>query len=214
MDSPPPLRQSGARLRPARPLLARRVRVPHERGAGGGSAPPFLDAGASPASVNRRTQWRTINTRLGGVAPSTVIPAGRPSSQLGSRQRKSSRPQTALTPRPESLGDAHNPISLIRSTGSLPPRSTVPDEETPGSNHRKTCPLSNCSVKPWSRSAVRERGSEQNRRIACDCRYLQPRPGPSHHALTEQLRPPGPKWSNGFLFKKRDIMRELQRAYR
>ena len=39
-----------------------------------------------------------------------------------------------------SLEDARNPISPIRSTGSLPSRSTVPDEETPGSNHRKTCP--------------------------------------------------------------------------
>ena len=46
----------------------------------------------------------------------------------------------------------------------------------------------NRSVKPWSPSAVRGRRSEQNRRIACDCRHLQPRPGPSHHGLTEQLR--------------------------
>ena len=51
--------------------------APHERGAGGGSDPPFLSAGAARDEVNRRTQWRTINTRLGGVAPSTVIPAGR-----------------------------------------------------------------------------------------------------------------------------------------
>ena len=36
-------------------------------------------------------------------------------------------------------GDAHNPISPIGSTGSLPPRSTVPDEESPGANDRKTC---------------------------------------------------------------------------
>ncbi len=33
------------------------------------------------------------------------------------------------------------------------------------------------------------RGSEQNRRMACDCRHFQPRPDPSHHGLTEQLRP-------------------------
>ena len=46
---------------------------------------------------------------------------------------------------------------------------------------------SNRSVKPWSPSAVRGRRGEQNRRIACDCRHLQPRPGPSHHGLTEQL---------------------------
>jgi len=33
------------------------------------------------------------------------------------------------------------------------------------------------------------RRNEQIRRIACDCRYLQPRPGPSLHGLTEHLRP-------------------------
>ena len=48
--------------------------------------------------------------------------------------------------------------------------------------------LGNRSVRPWSPSAVRGRRSERNRRIACDCRHLQPRPGPSHHGLTEQLR--------------------------
>ena len=40
-------------------------------------ATPFLTAAAAPASVHRRTRWRTVNTPLGGVAPSTVIPAGR-----------------------------------------------------------------------------------------------------------------------------------------
>ncbi len=44
-----------------------------------------------------------------------------------------------------------------------------------------------CSVEPWSPSAVRGRRSEQKRRIACDCRNLQPRPGPSHQGLTERL---------------------------
>ena len=38
-----------------------------------------------------------------------------------------------------------------------------------------------------SPSAVRGRRSERNPRIACDCRHLQPHPGPSHHGLTEQL---------------------------
>ena len=42
-----------------------------------GATPPFWTLVRHRASVNRRTQWRTINTRLGGVAPSTVIPAGR-----------------------------------------------------------------------------------------------------------------------------------------
>ena len=62
-----------------------------------------------------------------------VEPAKKPTA-------KNSRPQMALRPREASLEDAHNPISPIRSTGSLPLRSTVPDEETPGLNHRKTCP--------------------------------------------------------------------------
>ena len=54
-------------------------------GGSGGSDPPLLSAGAARDEVNRRTQWRTINTRLGGVAPSTVIPAGRPSGWLKPR---------------------------------------------------------------------------------------------------------------------------------
>ena len=49
--------------------------------------------------------------------------------------------------------------------------------------------IRNRSVKPWSPSAVRVRHSEQKRRITCDCRHLQPRPGPSHHGLTERLHP-------------------------
>ncbi len=63
---------SGAKRRAA-PAL----RVPASHGAswrrtgggGSGGSDPLLDAGASPASVNRRTQWRTTNTRLGGSLP-------------------------------------------------------------------------------------------------------------------------------------------------
>ena len=62
-----------------------------------------------------------------GVAPSTVIPAGRPSSRLRSRQRKSSRPQMAHRPREASLEDAHTPIFPIRSTCSLPLHLTAAD---------------------------------------------------------------------------------------
>ena len=36
----------------------------------------FFAAGAAPARVNRRVQWRAINPPL-GVAPSTVIPGGK-----------------------------------------------------------------------------------------------------------------------------------------
>ena len=76
-DFPRPMRKSGARRRPACPLLARRARAPHERGAGGGSDPPFLTTGAASGRVSRFTSQFTVNPPLGGVAPSTVIPAGR-----------------------------------------------------------------------------------------------------------------------------------------
>ena len=59
------------------PPLARRDGATHERGAGGGSDPPFLTARAAPGGVSRFTSQFTVNPPLGGVAPSTVIPAGR-----------------------------------------------------------------------------------------------------------------------------------------
>ena len=37
----------------------------------------------------------------------------------------------------EKVEDVHNSESPIGSTGSLPPRSTVQEEESPGSNDRK-----------------------------------------------------------------------------
>lgn len=40
--------------------------------------PHSFVAGASPARVKRRVQWRAINPPLGGAAPSTLISAGRP----------------------------------------------------------------------------------------------------------------------------------------
>ena len=51
--------------------------APHERGAGGGSDPPFFAAGAAPASVHRRTQWRTINTPLEGGRSFHSDPCGK-----------------------------------------------------------------------------------------------------------------------------------------
>jgi len=39
-----------------------------------------------------------------------------------------------------SLEDTHNPVPSIGSTGSLPSRSTVPEEESPGANDRKNGP--------------------------------------------------------------------------
>ena len=59
-DSPSPLRQSEARLRLACPRLARRVCAPHERGAGGGSDPLFLAAGAPPGRVKGDRQNDTF----------------------------------------------------------------------------------------------------------------------------------------------------------
>ena len=60
-----------------RPPLARRRSRRTRGGGSGGSAPPFLTSAAAPASVHRRTRWRTVNTPRRGVAPSTVIPGGK-----------------------------------------------------------------------------------------------------------------------------------------
>ena len=68
---------------------------------------------------------------------STSAPGCAPSSM---RPSKNSRPQLAQRPRRASLEHAHNPIPPIRSTGSLPPRSTVPEDESLGSNDCMTCP--------------------------------------------------------------------------
>ena len=76
-DFPRALRKSEARLRLACPPPSRRSGVAHWRGAGGGSDPPFLTAGAASGRVSRFTSQFTVNPPLGGVAPSTVIPAGR-----------------------------------------------------------------------------------------------------------------------------------------
>ena len=54
------------------------------------------------------------------------------------RPLKNSRPQMARGRERARLEHAHKPISPIGSTGSLPSRSTVPQEESPGSNERKT----------------------------------------------------------------------------
>ena len=140
------------------------------------------------------TMYRFISASLPEPVngSSAFIPSGTSTSASGcspssTRPSKNSRPEMAKRPRRASLEHAHNPISPIGSGGSLPPHSTVPEEESPGSNDRKTF-RRNRSAKPWSPSAVRGRRSEPNLRIACDCRHLQPRPGPSHHGLTEQLR--------------------------
>ena len=69
-DFPRPMRKSEARRRLACPPLARRDGAPHERGAGGGSDPPFLTARAAPGGVSR---FSTVNPPLGG----SLLPAGR-----------------------------------------------------------------------------------------------------------------------------------------
>ena len=67
------------------------------------------------------------------------------------RPSKNRRPQMARGRERARLEHAHKPISPIGSTGSLPSRSTVPQEESPGSNECKTRSASNRSVKPWAR---------------------------------------------------------------
>ena len=75
--------QCEARLGLACSPPARRVGAPHERGAGGGSDPRFLTAGAASGGGKVLTPASTITPALRGVAPSTVIPTGRPGG-LGS----------------------------------------------------------------------------------------------------------------------------------
>ena len=77
-DFPRPLRESEARLRLARPPLARRNGAPHERGAGGESDPTFLGADTPPEGGKWPTPRPTYSPRHGEVALTTVIPAGRP----------------------------------------------------------------------------------------------------------------------------------------
>ncbi len=112
----------------------------------------FLSASLpNPVNGSSSSAPGGTSTLAPGCAPSSMSPLNNSRPQMGQRLRRAR------------LEEAHNPISPIESTGSLPPRSTVPDEESPGSHDRKT---------------VRQR----------------------------------PERSSGFLFKKRDIMRELQRA--
>ena len=66
---PRPMRDPEARLRLACPPLARRDGAPHERGAGGGSDPPFWTAGAASGRVSRFTSQFTVNPPLGGSLP-------------------------------------------------------------------------------------------------------------------------------------------------
>ena len=87
-DFPHPMRQSVARLplacAPSPGASARRT----TGGDGGGSDPHFLDAGAPPGRGSWCARKFTPSPSPLGVAPSTVIPAGRLSSRPGSRQRK------------------------------------------------------------------------------------------------------------------------------
>ena len=108
--------------RPACPRLARRVVAPHGRGRKWRERPPpFWPLVRHRAGGGGAPLWSHHLPSPAGVAPSTLIPAGRPSSRLGSRQRKSSRQQMALRPRGARLEDAHNPISPIRTPAGCHP---------------------------------------------------------------------------------------------
>ena len=86
-DFPRPLRKGEARLRLACPPLVGRNGAPHERGAGGESAPPFFGAGAPRGRAKVAAPVAALCPPCGEVALTTVIPAGRLSSRLGSRHR-------------------------------------------------------------------------------------------------------------------------------
>ena len=87
--------------------------APHGRGEGGGSDPPFLAAGAAPASVHRRTQWRTINTPLERGRSLHSDPCG--------KAVESARKSARRTAKPGSRGDGSSPGGDRGSPGACGP---------------------------------------------------------------------------------------------
>ena len=91
---PRPLRQpwrGGARRVPASPG------APHGRGDGGGSDPPLLAAGAAREGGKVARPLATFTLPSAGVAPSTVIPAGRPPSTVSRSRWMSVSPCSFVT---------------------------------------------------------------------------------------------------------------------
>ncbi len=71
-------------------------------------------------------------------APSDASTSATGCAPAWMRLSKNRRPQMARGRERARLEHAHKPISPIGSAGSLPSRSTVPQEESPGSNALKT----------------------------------------------------------------------------
>jgi len=82
----------------------------------------------SPESRQRLQRLRTERRLNAGAWLRALIDEALEEQQTTDGQR----------PRRATLEDAHNPITPIGSTGSLPSRSTVPEEESPGPNDHKT----------------------------------------------------------------------------
>ena len=78
---------------------------------------PVLTGARSGARLTLASGGRSLHSNPCGKA---VESARKPTAE-------NSRPQMALRPREASLGDVHNPISPICSTGSLPLHLTAPD---------------------------------------------------------------------------------------
>ena len=146
-----------------------------------GATPRFLALGAPREGGKVARPLATVPLPSVGVAPSTVIPAGRRSSRLGSRQRKSSRPQMALRPRAASLGQraVHMPTLGEADRGipyrgrsrppavgtvQLPPQ--CPSRRKPHTVSSRRLANPNCATEPRScrRAGAVKRSSPISRR--------------------------------------------------
>ncbi len=92
------MRPSEARLRLAGPPPARRNGAPHERGAGGESAPPFLSADAPSEQVKWSTLRATTQPSSEGVALTTEIPGGKAIERCRGQGRSTDRSSPRLPP--------------------------------------------------------------------------------------------------------------------
>ena len=101
--------------------------VAHKRGESGGSDPFFGRWCGTGKGEVVRPLAHTISPPLSGGRSLHSDPCGKAVESAKKPTAKNSRPQMALRPREASLGDAHNPIAPIRSTGSLPLHLTASD---------------------------------------------------------------------------------------
>ena len=90
-------------------------------------APPFCPLVRHETRLTGARSGARLTLASGGGRSLHSDPCGKAVKLAKKPTAKNSRPQMALRPRPASLEDARNPISPIRSTGSLPLHLTASD---------------------------------------------------------------------------------------